>query len=97
MADILIKDMEMPENCHQCMFGFGGYCDFAVDYEHYCCPDRGRPEWCILIEVPDHGELIDRDALLKDFDSPYRFRTFGGVPVFHEDAIRKAPTIIPES
>ena len=48
-----------------------------------------------VVSVPPHGDLIDRGALMKDFDSPYRFRTFGDVPVFHEEAIRTAPTIIP--
>ena len=28
--------------------------------------EQERPTWCPLIELPPHGDLIDRDALMKD-------------------------------
>ena len=83
---ILIKGMEMPENCEKCPF---------LDYEEGFCFASGEkiksgwyvstlysgsPEFntmrnpkCPLIEVPTpHGRLIDAD----DFDS--RIRAAGG-------------------
>lgn len=68
---ILIKGMEVPEKC--------GSCDlFHVESPMHCTVVKGhktvgapygmtRPDWCPLIEIPEpHGDLIDRDALIKD-------------------------------
>lgn len=41
------------------------------------------------IPVPDHGDLIDRDAL------PENRMVFGGVKFINERFIKEAPTIIP--
>ena len=61
MADILIR-MEMPESC--------GFCELRYfDGDADCCPFVGdacgygtRHVDCPLIELPEHGDLIDRDA-----------------------------------
>ena len=60
---MLIKGMEMPANCQNC---------FASDDESRFCraakkyiPMLGKPKFCPLIDLPDHGDLIDRDALPK--------------------------------
>ena len=73
MADILIR-MEMPRNCfecplftncdacegHECGCGLLG----GIGYEEDISKDRRRDD-CPLQELPEHGDLIDRDALIK--------------------------------
>ena len=46
--------------------------------------------------VPEHGDLIDRKALLADTtDILHSMMVFGGARVYTSDAIKNAPTIIP--
>ena len=59
---ILIKGMKMPQNCLLCPFGneFGECCvntalEDANELTHSC----------LLIELPDHGELLDKDELSR--------------------------------
>lgn len=63
MSGVYIKGMEMPTSCYDC----------PVECEGDICGiDKGgctwneRPPHCPLIPVPEHGDLIDRDALIKD-------------------------------
>ena len=89
---VYIKGMEMPKSCFECKL---------LDYtDTYKCRVRfeslarehginiSRPDWCPLIPVPDHGRLIDADALVHSY---YH------APSFHNlcKAINDAPTIIP--
>lgn len=60
---VYIKGAEMPIDCHNCPLGFGGGCYFGTSADEYMCPDHGRADWCPLIPVPEHGRLIDADAL----------------------------------
>ena len=57
MSSVLIKNMEMPERCGQCILR----CD---------CKQRiymeQRPKGCPLVEIPPHGRLIDADKLVRD-------------------------------
>ena len=68
---VYIKGMEMPFCCLVCP------CSGENEIEsEYVCEAAGcreiteenkinhRPDWCPLIPVPDHGRLIDADALL---------------------------------
>lgn len=70
---VLIMGMEMPESCDEC--------DLCICYvredgteENYRCPITMYPirnfderhERCPLIPVPPHGDLIDRDAFMRD-------------------------------
>lgn len=67
MSNILIKGMEMPENCDKCRFCVNGFTDDAPMYE---CgvqsydnvsvlvesdgkPFDFRPDWCPLVEVTE--------------------------------------------
>ena len=63
---ILIKDMNMPTRCADC----------PMCYDFISCQLEGkafgeidcieiRADWCPLIELPPHGDLIDRDAVLE--------------------------------
>lgn len=61
MSSLLIKGAKLTD-CWNCP---------CVDGEYYECnilgkaikSVRGRLDDCPLIELPDHGDLIDRDAL----------------------------------
>ena len=69
---ILIKGMKMPESCLNCPletdYGTCGHFNGA-DYAEHPTGYSSRPVWCPLIELPPHGDLIDRDALSKSLDS----------------------------
>ena len=75
---ILIKGMEMPQSCDDCVMGHElsvGTC--VTGYGCLAMLRMGearirpiscgtKPDWCPLIEVPtSHGRLIDADALLE--------------------------------
>ena len=62
MSNVLIKGMEMPENCYDCKF----------ECENLCCvigrrtESLDRPDWCPLVEVPTpHGRLVDADEIVR--------------------------------
>ena len=65
---VLIKGMEMPINCNCCVFSrlspTGESLKCCIDYS--TVPWDEKPFDCPLIPVPPHGDLIDRDALIKD-------------------------------
>ena len=88
MSGIYIPGMEMPASCNACMFDVYGLCLInkyleAKDELTHSCP---------LVPVPEHGDLIDRDALnIHDTSPAYGFCVMG---VTEED-IYDAPTIIP--
>lgn len=58
---VLIRGMEMPENCLVCFIPCSLLCDLD-DYER----KRIRHPECPCVEIPTpHGRLIDADELLK--------------------------------
>ena len=68
MSGIYISGMEMPKNCADCSFEIFERCGALYGvllpgdyYNKY----TERPEFCPLVAVPDHGRLIDADALMK--------------------------------
>ena len=64
---ILIKGMEMPQNCDKCRFqsALRLYCD-AMPY-NFCgnTDDIERPDWCPLIKLPPHGRLIAEKTITE--------------------------------
>lgn len=49
-----------------------------------------------VIELKEHGRLIDADALINDADAfSKRIMLHGGTLVYDQSAIDNAPTIIP--
>lgn len=70
MTDILIRGMDKPGSCCECDF-----CEVQdINFEIlYFCDRNDRflddeeacniPNDCPIIELPEHGDLIDRDAL----------------------------------
>ena len=89
---VLIKGMEMPENCDKCRFQseLRLYCD-AMPY-NFCgnTDDIERPDWCPLVEVKiPHGRLIDADELAnKTFYNPI------SAPYITYKTFCNAPTVI---
>ena len=67
---ILIKGMEMPLQCIACEFWMlYPYKEETLDMcklQSKVVEPYKKDEDCPLIEVPPHGDLIDRDALMKD-------------------------------
>ena len=68
MSSVLIRGMEMPKNCKECMFA--DFDDVDFDYELYCTANGKYADldmydhpmgWdCPLVEIPTpHGRLID--------------------------------------
>ena len=72
---ILIKGMKMPECCDKCFFAAWSklhqtawcdlkrgptFSDYSVEYR------TKRANFCPLVGVQPHGDLIDRDLVLKD-------------------------------
>ena len=94
---VLIKGMEMPNKCMECACS-GTYedglwvCEIEAELLTYTELEDGKPEWCPLVPVPDHGRLIDADALTVQTNQHYA--------VLEDDwyitvrTIDNAPTII---
>ena len=60
---ILIKGMDMPNVCAYCFLD-ASECDLHVKVKIW----RERHPDCPLIELPPHGDLVDRDELLAEYD-----------------------------
>ena len=71
MADILIRGMDKPHNCFQCdlsyLRGERLFCHVTKDevLRSKIAPD------CPIHELPEHGDLIDRDAFDADARKRY--------------------------
>lgn len=73
---ILIK-MEMPKNCEEC--NLESFCNLWVDAKRMCgenfTDSKARVKAtirhpnCPLVELPPHGDLIDGDALIEEWDN----------------------------
>jgi hypothetical protein len=82
MADILIRGMELPKDCGKCFVG-----------DRTICADG-----CVLIELPEHGDLIDRDAFRAE-NEYYLNREFIN-PKYEDtldDLLKDAPVVIPSN
>ena len=109
MSGVYIPGMEMPTSCFECAL---------LDYsDTYKCrfgfksltPEHGinisRPPFCPLIPVPDHGRLIDADAMTESVKTQTGFvKLLGGREMVEIAGIiernflkevNNAPTIIP--
>lgn len=86
---VLIKGMEMPKSCDKCELMTANYgCAFvgAVGGESY----RKRAWDCPLVEVPEHGRLIDADCCNGYF---YEHMS-DDMMIAAMNAINEMPTII---
>ena len=90
MSGVYIPGMEMPKSCYFCeMYEADLYwCSAAKrDIDSFDDYDN-RSSFCPLVPVPDHGRLIDADALRHTY---YHAPSFPNLC----KAINEAPTIIP--
>ena len=64
---VLIKGMEIPSKCSECMLFdvFGGYCKYLKEFLDSDKYNKWRDVRCPLVNIPPHGDLIDRDKLRK--------------------------------
>ena len=61
---ILIKDIHLPQN--------DTYLDLVITADgKVCCYDHEGVCVAKAVELPDHGDLIDRDELMKHKGSAY--------------------------
>ena len=73
---IIVRNMEMPKRCFDCpcCCAVGSFeCLLAkkdLRKEHGI--NISRPNWCPLIEVPPHGDLVDRTELLAEYDRQHK-------------------------
>ena len=99
---VYIKGMEMPKSCYSCPLRKRNGIDIVcpVAQERFSVADVNilfyRLNSCPLVPVPPHGDLIDRDAILKkcefvctDNDEDIRAVRYS--------IIENAPTVIPEN
>ena len=99
---ILIKDMEIPQTCEDCTLE--SYCGLWIEARRLCgetftdaksrVKATIRHPDCPLVEVPPHGDLIDRDDLMSTLLN----KTYGvDINVVMKQIMEKiisAPTII---
>lgn len=98
---VVVKGMRIPENCWKCMETklniavsvFGGMCPYCEKIRTDHDMQTGRHHECPLGALPDHhGDLIDRDELLKKtWDADTRC---GYVQVVDRFDIDNEPTIV---
>lgn len=68
MSDVLVKGMKLPRSCFNeqegyCTFHLLTYIRFSLTGSK--CLESRRPKDCPLVEVPSHGDLIDRQKALE--------------------------------
>lgn len=94
---ILIKGMEMPkEGCKDCPFAKRGrifdICPFLKREVNGNVERGGNLSDCPLIELPDHGRLVDADEVIAESRcGDYWWETEEEVPKI----LNEIPTIIP--
>lgn len=103
MSGIYIPDMEMPTNCGDCRFfawsrGVGQHCAVAPGITFHATIDGMDVKYerngdCPLVPVPEHGRLIDANALTYVMGTDERFSPLEALYLM--GVIADAPTIIP--
>lgn len=96
MSGVYIKGMEIAEHCIDCPFMVSRDNDDCILQSEEANANFGSwddmRKGCPLIPVPDHGRLIDANALKENW-----FITELGNKVVEVQEIDAAPTIIPAS
>ena len=82
MSGVYIPNMKMPESCDVCW----------AEYAYEIC--NSHSEHCPLIPVPDHGRLIDADAMLEKHYSGNE-KHITSASVITPQMVSSLPTIIP--
>ena len=96
---VIVKGMEMPQNCGECPFIFSSwgieyYCHLARASTSAEYVEREKMTNCPLVELPPHGRLIDirsvEDGKFVTVGNDYQ-RWWNGAL---ESVIDNAPTVI---
>ena len=102
-VSVLVKGMEMPKCCDDCGFNYDNNCCTATSTGFYTYPafesiidtEEERLPDCPLIPVTTpHGNLIDREALMKVYGVYLGDKLIGALPTVNIDDVRDAPIII---
>lgn len=87
MSGVYNRGMQMPENCRECRVD-------GRDCKEWKWFDKWRAQRapdCPLVSVPDHGRLIDADALEEYLvNDPYCLTIFDAI-----NKLQGMPAIIP--
>lgn len=93
---VLIKGLKMPKNCDACpMLYEYRLCALTDDHAssiEWKTEEKRMPN-CPLIELPDHGDLIDRDELMKH--GVYLPRDGGNLPLVYMSYVKAEKAVIP--
>lgn len=99
MSGVYIPGMKMPNRGHTVTLTITGSGVAVVQY-YDCKPQLAVPIVSKAVPVPDHGDLIDRDAARESIKpwSPEDERTgctFDTVKKLMHTMLDRAPTVIP--
>ena len=97
---VIVKNMEMPERCGRCFFVRWSnlhqtalctlvqeacFEDFSKDYK------SRRADFCPLVELPPHSDLVDRNKLLAEYDRQHKGPAGGARRIMEQaDAVIEA-------
>lgn len=78
MAGLYVRGVKKPYGCTFCPWCRTTYSFCKAANKNISVLEMNKgPDWCPLVEVPDHGDLIDRDEMLEkaglcvsDFGTP---------------------------
>lgn len=93
---ILIKGVDMPKRCDECIFDVYGGCLINLNID----PKNKLTHSCPLIEIPAHGDLIDLRELMCEFARFVRRSNnsdFAPTPNWNDavSIVGSAPVVIP--
>lgn len=106
---VLIKGMLMPKNCRECRFKdyvfttgvtWCGVDCVVLARNFEAIGFDGRPDWCPLVDLGKHGDLIDRDKVIPKlkFINEAEHQIYGreswGFTAKCIQAVDDAPTVI---
>ena len=105
---VYIKGMEMPQDCYDCLlssefnlYDEHGYCESGTEcslLKRVIDDDSKRLDNCPIQSVPDHGRLIDADALFDFILNIYKTAQGDARKAYRDvlDTIVAAGDVIPE-
>lgn len=96
MAGVYIPGLKLPESCEDCFF----YREFTDDSHCWLLPDcecdfEDRRGDCPLVELPDHGDLVNRDAAPQLVAVLYSDVTGTAVNPTYKIDLSSLPVVIP--